>query len=293
MINFCIPIQSIDDPRVAEFRQNKEGQLKHMLEPEPGYFIAESALVIGRALDAGYEPVKFLREAGPIRHDEEDLMARIADLQNPQACSDTTITSGAPVLSPAIPVYEAQPEQFEQLTGFQLTRGLLCLLKRTPVMPLTAILSNPAFHRIVILDDVENPTNVGAIIRSAAALSMDAVILTGGSSDPLYRRAVRVGMGCVFRIPWTTCEASELYPALRAHGYRTAAMALSTNSIPIDDPTLNQEDRLAIVMGNEGYGLPQATIDTCDHTVLIPMAEGVDSLNVAAASAVAFWQLRR
>jgi len=272
-----IQITTLQDPRAAEFHQNKERQLKRALEPAPGYFITESPLVIGRALRAGYEPVKLLREAKEVSEEEQVVFDLIREYERKALVE--------------IPVYEAEEEQFRTLTGFLLTRGMLCLMRRKRMPSLPELLAKGA-HRIVVLDDVENPTNVGAVIRSAAALSMDMVLVTKGSSDPLYRRASRVSMGCVFQIPWAEYDKEYLYGELAKAGYSTVAMALKENSVPIDDPQLNSEAKLAVIMGNEGYGLSDDTIAKCDYTAIIPMTEGIDSLNVAAASAVSFWQLR-
>lgn len=272
-----IIIDTIEDQRIEEFHKKRERQLKHMLEPAPGYFITESPLVILRALKAGYEPVKILREAGQICNEEQDVFEFIEEYERQNNAE--------------ISVFEAEENQFRTLTGFLLTRGMLCLMKRRKERNLGEILGRD-YHRIVVLDDVENPTNIGAIVRSAAALSIDLILLTKGCSDPLYRRASRVSMGCIFQIPWAVGSTEEIYSELMKNGYKTVAMALREDSVTIDDNELNSEKKLAIIMGNEGHGLPQETIDKCDYTALIPMREGIDSLNVAAASAVSFWQLR-
>ena len=246
-----------------------ENQLVNRADPENALFIAESPLVIGRALDAGCEPVSFLMERRHIEGKACEILAR---------CPDD------------IPVYAAELEVLTQLTGFHLTRGMLCAMRRPALPDAAALCANAA--RVAVLENVMNPTNIGAIFRSAAALGVDAVLLTSAGSDPLYRRAVRVSMGTVFQVPWA--YVPEDWPALlRAQGFRTAAMALRDDSVRLDDPRLMQAEKLAVVMGTEGDGLADATIAACDFTVRIPMHHGVDSLNVAAASAVAFYQLGR
>ena len=241
-----------------------EAQLLHYYEPELGLFITESPLVIGRALDAGYEPVSLLLEKKHVETQAKDIIERCGD----------------------VPVYAAELSVLTQMTGFQLTRGALCAMKRKELPSVKEILKDA--KRVAGLESVMNPTNIGAIFRSAAALNMDAVLLTKGCSDPLYRRASRVAMGTVFQIPWTTIDDLN---ELKELGFKTAAMALCDDSVSIDDPELMSEEKLAIVLGTEGDGLAKSTIANCDYTVKIPMAHGVDSLNVAAASAVAFWQL--
>ena len=243
-----------------------EAQLFNREYPEKGMFIAESPKVIGRALDAGYEPVSCLMEKKHIELEGREILQRIGD----------------------VPVYCAESDVLTQLTGFKLTRGMLCAMKRKPLADVKEICENK--RRIVILDKVMNPTNVGAIIRSAAALGMDAVILTPGCSDPLYRRAARVSMGTVFQIDWTFLRQDSL-DEIKALGFKTVAMALKDNSLSVNDPRLANENKLAVIMGTEGDGLSDSTISDCDYTVKIPMYHGVDSLNVAAASAVAFYQL--
>ena len=241
-----------------------EAQLLHYYEPELGLFVTESPLVIGRALDAGYEPISLLLEKKHVEAQAKDIIERCGD----------------------VPVYAAELSVLTQMTGFQLTRGALCAMKRKELPSVKEILKDA--KRIAVLESVMNPTNIGAIFRSAAALNMDAVLLTKGCSDPLYRRASRVAMGTVFQIPWTTIDDLN---ELKELGFKTAAMALCDDSVSIDDPELMNEEKLAIVLGTEGDGLAKSTIADCDYTVKIPMAHGVDSLNVAAASAVAFWQL--
>lgn len=254
-----------------------EAQLLNKDRPEDGIFIAESPKVIGRALDAGYEPVSFLAEK---QHIDEGETGKILS-----CCGD-------------IPVYIAEFEVLTQLTGYKLTRGMLCAMRRRALPSVREICRNA--ERIAILENVMNPTNVGAAIRSAAALNMDAVLLTPGCSNPLYRRAIRVSMGTVFQIPWTILREEEAgkWPEegmalLGRLGYRTAAMALRSESADIDDERLRREKKLAVILGTEGDGLMDGTIERCDYTIKIPMAHGVDSLNVAAASAVAFWELGR
>ena len=268
-IHTIIPITDFSAPELDIYARLNENQLFRYYEPEPGLFIAESPKVIERALNAGYEPISFLVEKKHIEGEAKDVLAR---------CS-------------GIPVYTAESDILTQLTGFQLTRGALCAMRRRALPSLTEICSGA--RRIAILEQVMNPTNIGAIFRSAAALNMDAVILTPGCSDPLYRRASRVSMGTVFQIPWTVADnwPQPVMSQLKQLGFKTAAMALSDNSVSIDDTRLLAEEKLAIILGTEGDGLAETTIADCDYTVKIPMTHGVDSLNVAAASAVAFWQL--
>lgn len=261
-----IEITSLEHEGVEVFGTLTEAQLRNRLEPDKGVFIAESPKVIDVALNAGYEPLALLCER---RHIDGDAAAIIA------RCGD-------------IPVYTGERELLAQLTGYVLTRGVLCAMRR-PVMPSVEQVCRDA-SRVVVIDGVTDTTNIGAIFRSAAALGIDAVLLTPTSCDPLNRRAVRVSMGSVFLVPWTWLDAP--IQSLNALGFKTAAMALSDNSISIDDPALAAEPRLAIVMGTEGDGLSHDTINDADYVVRIPMSNNVDSLNVAAASAVAFWQLR-
>lgn len=261
-----IEITSFDAPELDIYARLTEAQLYNKEFPEKGLFVAESPKVIERALDAGYEPVSCLMEKRHISGENKHILARLGD----------------------IPAFYAELEILTQLTGFKLTRGMLCAMKRKPPTDAKEICKNKS--RIVILDKVMNPTNVGAIIRSAAALGMDAVLLTPGCSDPLYRRAARVSMGTVFQIDWAFLPDDSL-DEIKALGFKTVAMALKDNSVSIDDPRLTKEEKLAIIMGTEGDGLADETIDNCDYTVKIPMYHGVDSLNVAAASAVAFYEL--
>lgn len=253
-------------PELDVYARLSEVQLLNREYPDKGLFIAESPKVIERALDSGYEPVSCLMEKRHIEGEGRQILNRIND----------------------VPVFCAEFDILTQLTGFKLTRGMLCAMKRKPLPDVKEICENKS--RIVILDKVMNPTNVGAIIRSAAALGMDAVLLTPGCSDPLYRRAARVSMGTVFQIDWTFLSDDSL-DEVKSLGFKTVAMALKDNSISIDDPRLAQENKLAVIMGTEGDGLADNTIAGCDYTVKIPMYHGVDSLNVAAASAVAFYQL--
>ena len=268
-----IEIADLAAPELEVYARLTEGQLKNRAEPEKGLFIAESPKVIDRALDAGYEPVSLLMERKHVDGQARDIVARCGD----------------------VPVYTSELSVLKELTGFPLTRGVLCAMRRRPLPTAEEVCAGA--RRLAVLEEVVNPTNVGAIFRSAAALGMDAVLLTPGSCDPLYRRAVRVSMGTVFQIPWAFIgEAVGDWPhpgmdRLRALGFRTAAMALEDNSVPIDDPALAAEEKLALILGTEGEGLAARTIADCDYTARIPMSHGVDSLNVAAASAVAFWQL--
>ena len=263
-----IEITDFSAPELDVYARLTEAQLLNRFEPKKGMFIAESPKVIMRALDAGCVPVSLLVERG---HVNEEAAAAI------EACGN-------------VPVYTASMDILTKLTGFQLTRGMLCAMRRPALRSVEAVTAGA--RRIVVLDSVMNPPNVGAIFRSAAALGMDAVLLTPGSSDPLYRRAARVSMGTVFQIPWTFLDKNWL-EQLRQLGFKTAAMALRHDSLTISDPCLAAQERLAVVLGTEGDGLADSTIEGCDYTVLIPMYHGVDSLNVAAASAVAFYELSK
>ena len=274
IIQNMIEITDFDAPELDVYARLTEAQLLNKDHPEDGLFIAESPKVISRALDGGYEPVSVLVEKKQVLEDAETI-AVLGKCGN-------------------VPVYTAEFEVLTKLTGFKLTRGMLCAMKRRRLPGLQEICNG--CDRIAVLESVMNPTNVGAIFRSAAALHMDAVILTGGCSNPLYKRASRVSMGTVFQIPWTFVDNSVIWPEegmkiLRELGFKTAAMALKEDSASIDDPELMKEDKLAVILGTEGDGLAPETIADCDYTVMIPMSHGVDSLNVAAASAVAFWQL--
>ena len=266
-----IEITDFDAPELDVYARLTEAQLLNRQEPENALFIAESPNVIHRALDAGCVPVSMLLERKHITGQAAGIIARCGD----------------------IPIYTAELSVLTRLTGFPLTRGVLCAMRRPKLPGVEEICANA--HRIAVLEDIMNPTNLGAIFRSAAALGMDAVLLTPACSDALYRRAVRVSMGTVFQVPWTYLDRAwpvEGLALLRNLGFKTAAMALSHNSVSIEDPQLMAEEKLAIVLGTEGDGLAEETIARCDYTVRIPMSHGVDSLNVAAASAVAFWQLR-
>ncbi len=264
-----IEIHDFSDPALDVYARLTENQLLNRADPDNALFVAESPLVIGRALDAGCEPVSFLMERQHTQGKGREILAR--------CCQD-------------IPVYTADESVLTQLTGFHLTRGMLCAMRR-PKLPSVEDVCRDA-RRVVVLENVMNPTNIGAIFRSAAALGMDAVLLTTAGSDPLYRRASRVSMGNVFLIPWTYLpESGDWTQLLRDLGFRTVAMALRNDSVRLDDPRLAAEEKLAIVMGTEGDGLASSTIASCDYTVRIPMYHGVDSLNVAAASAVAFYEL--
>ncbi len=269
-----IEISDFTIPELDIYARHSEQYLKHYQEPGTGIFVAESPRVIERAADAGYEPISFLAAHNQLDGLAAELFERFPD----------------------VPVYTADFDALTRHTGYQLIRGMLCAMWRRELPSPEEVCEGAT--RIAVLEDVTNPTNVGAIFRSAAALNIDAVLLTGTCSDPLYRRATRVSMGNVFLIPWTFFESREAWPEeglarLRKMGFQTAAMALKEDSVRIDDPVLMEAEKLAIVLGAEGDGLTPETIAQCDHTVLIPMSNGVDSLNVAAASAVAFWQLTR
>ena len=249
-----------------------EAQLRRRDNPDEGIFIVESPKVIRVALSAGMQPVALLCERRHITGDAADIISQLPD---------------------STPVYTGERDVLARLTGYTLTRGVLCAMRRKPELSVQQVLGSiPSGqkHRIVVIDGVVDTTNIGAIFRSAAALGIDAVLLTRNSCDPLNRRAVRVSMGSVFLVPWTWLDS---YDTLRSLGYQTAAMALTDKSISLDDPVLKQQERLAFIMGTEGDGLPQQTITNADFTVRIPMSHQVDSLNVAAAAAVAFWELRK
>ena len=274
MIHFT-EITDFQAPELDVYARLTEAQLLNRFEPKKGMFIAESPKVIERALDAGCVPVSLLVERSHCNEEAQRAIARCGD----------------------VPVYTAEMDILTRLTGFQLTRGMLCAMLRPQRPSVESILAS--CRRVTVLENVMNPTNVGAIFRSAAALGMDAVLLTSGCTDPLYRRSARVSMGTVFQVPWAQIGACPAdWPEngiakLHELGFKTAAMALSDRSVSIDDPALAAEPKLAIVLGTEGDGLAGSTIAACDYTVKIPMSHGVDSLNVAAASAVAFWQLGR
>ena len=263
-----IEIVDLDDERVSAYASLTEAQLRNRLHQDAGVFIAESPKVIGVALDAGYEPLSMLCERRHIEGDAAPLLSR---------CSDN------------LEVYTGSRELLAGLTGYKLTRGVLCAMRRPRPKTLEEVCRDA--RRVVVIDGVVDTTNIGAIFRSAAALGTDAVIVTTTSCDPLNRRAVRVSMGSVFLVPWTWA-GEDYQQELRNLGFKTAALALTDNSVSIDDPRLAAEPRLAMIMGTEGDGLPQTTIDCADYTVKIPMSHTVDSLNVAAAAAVAMWELR-
>lgn len=283
MLN-VIEIKDFNAPELDIYARCTEARLLNKDHPEEGMFIAESPKVIGRALDAGYEPLSVLVEKKQMEENEETI-------QIMNRFDDTKVS-----------IFTADFEVLTKLTGFKLTRGMLCAMRRKPLRKFQDLCDG--INRIAILENVQNPTNVGAIFRSAAALNMGAIFLSPGCSDPLYRRASRVSMGTVFQIPWTfirdsnemRCKREVIWPKqaiaeLKKLGYKTAALALTDDSVGIDDSELMKEEKLAVILGNEGEGLESETIALCDYTVKIPMTHGVDSLNVAAASAVAFWQL--
>ena len=261
-----INITDFSAPQLDFYARLSEKQLMHYCEPDTGLFIAESPKVIERALNAGHSAVSFMVEDKHIDTQAKELIERCGD----------------------VPVYTAPFDVLTQLTGFELTRGMLACMRRKELPPIAKICKDT--RRVVVMDRVMNPTNVGAIFRNAAALGMDAVLLTKGCSDPLYRRASRVSMGTVFQIPWTFVE-DNWQKQLKEIGFKTVAMALKEDTLDIDNPQLMAEEKLAIILGTEGDGLADTTIENCDYTVKIPMTHGVDSLNVAAASAVALWQL--
>ena len=262
-----VEITDLSAPELAVYARLTQAQLRNRLEPEKGIFIAESPKVIARALDAGYTPLSLLMERRQITGPAAEILTR---------CGDA-------------PVYTADRELLAGLTGFELTRGVLCAFRRPA--PRSAEELCKAARRVAVLEGIVDSTNIGAIFRSAAALNMDAVLITPSCCDPLCRRAVRVSMGTVFQVPWAFV-GEDWQKELRDQGFATAAMALAENSLSIDDPILRRQEKLAVVLGTEGDGLAKSTIAACDYTVKIPMYHGVDSLNVAAASAVAFWELR-
>lgn len=272
-----IKISNLNEKEIWPYVSRSEVGLLRCNEPQPGIFVAESPNVIERAINAGYEPVSFLIEEKYLDGSIRDGMVRFELIER---FSD-------------VPVYTACGEVLKDLIGYKLTRGMLAAFKRKRLMTLSEIIKGK--RRIAVLENIVNPTNIGAIFRSAAALKMDAVILSYGCSDPLYKRASRVAMGNVFLVPWTIMD-KDMWPdegmkILRSEGFKTAAMALCNDSVSIADKNLHQEEKLALILGTEGSGLLDETIKQCDHTVKIPMADGVDSLNVAAAAAVAFWEL--
>ncbi|MDE6781856.1 MAG: RNA methyltransferase [Ruminococcus sp.] len=263
-----IETDRLDIPELIPYTITSEIQLKRYFEPEQGIFIAESPKVIRLALDAGYEPLSALAERKYISK-ASDIIERLGDID----------------------VYTADSDVLTEITGFKLTQGMLCAMRRKKLPAVGEVLQNKT--RIAVLEDIMNQTNIGAIMRSAAAMKVEAVLLTPASSDPLYRRSVRVSMGTVFRMPWTYFEDDNYISKLKEYGFTTVAMALHDNTLDIDSPVLKCLEKTAVILGNEGEGLKQSTIESCDYTVKIPMADGVDSLNVAAASAVAFWELSK
>ncbi len=267
-----IEIQDFSQPELDMFARLTENQLRNRLDPQKGVFIAESGKVISKALDAGYEPVALLMERRHIHTQARDILPRCGD----------------------VPVYTADEGVLEKLTGYALSRGILCAFRRPASRSAEQVCRGA--HRIAVLEGLVDSTNIGAVFRSAAAMHMDGILLTKTCCDPLNRRSVRVSMGTVFQIPWAYLPedtTAEGLTSLRRLGFSSAAMALTESAISIEEPALYRKDKLAIVLGTEGEGLQEATIAACDHTVIIPMSNGVDSLNVAAAGAVAFWQLRR
>jgi len=260
-------ITDFEAPELDVYARLTEAQLLNRFEPKKGMFIAESPKVIMRALDSGCVPVSLLVERGHVNAEAEEAILRCGD----------------------VPVFTAPLDVLTKLTGFQLTRGMLCAMRRPKLKTVEEVAAGA--RRVAVLENIQNPTNVGAIFRSAAALGMDAVLLTPACSNPLYRRSCRVSMGTVFQVPWTYME-EDWMPQLRNLGFKTAAMALKDDSYSIDNPALREVEKLAVILGTEGDGLLESTIEGSDYTVKIPMYHGVDSLNVAAASAVAFWELR-
>ena len=274
-----IPITDLQMPELAIYAQLNEVQLLRYDEPKEGLFIAESLYCIERALEAGYRPQSVLVQDRRLKEERvQKLLKRLADA----------------VPEPPIPLYVGTEQQLGELTGFYLTGGILCAMRRKPTLPAAELCSRST--KLAVLEGVTNPTNVGAIFRSAAALGMDGVLLSPSCTDPLYRRCIRVSMGTVFQIPWAWWpkkEGDALAPGLRAAGYRTVALALEERSVSLQDLHTGRQEKTALLLGNEGYGLKPETIRSCDEVVMIPMKNGVDSLNVAAASAVAFWEMVR
>jgi tRNA G18 (ribose-2'-O)-methylase SpoU len=270
--NKVLPVDDLSLPELSIYHEYSENQLFHINEPDLGIFIAESPKVIGRALDGGYEPISLLIEKSQLGKEAEPLVKRaVTDYQ--------------------IPVYVADEKTLLQITGYNLTRGVLCAMKRRQLSSAEEVLK--AARRVAVLENVTNPTNIGAIVRSAVALGMDAVLFNKGCSDPLYRRAARVSMGTIFQTPYTFLPEKREIESLKELGFKSVAMALRNDTKDIDDPELRSQDKLAIFLGAEGEGLLPETISACDYCVKIPMYHGADSLNVAAASAVAFWELSK
>ncbi len=277
-----IPVNDINHPALDIYARLSENEIKHINEPNLGCFVAESPMIIERALKAGYEPVSLLVEES-ISDSMREMLNQIFE-ENKDKFGD-------------FPIYSAPIKLLEKIIGYKLTRGMLCALKRRPLPEVDDICRKA--RRLVVLENVMNPTNVGAIFRSAAALYIDGIILSPGCTDPLFRRASRVSMGTVFDIPWTFYPGNTTefenngIETIKKLGFKTAALALRDDAIEISDPRLKSEEKLALILGSEGYGMSETTITKCDYKVIIPMAEGIDSLNVAAASAVAFWELRK
>lgn len=300
-----IQVETLEDKRLEVYVSLTEVQLRNRLEPEKGIFIAESEKVIVRALDAGYEPLSLLIPEHRLQRSAA-LIERIeADFCGNDARADAVQSKGTSARSEdkedepeqeGVPIFVAPSDEIEKLTGFELTRGVLCAMKRKPLPSLADLLVDA--RRVAVLEDITNHTNVGAVFRNAAALGFDAVIITPGCCDPLYRRAIRVSMGTVFQVPWTRFAGTvddwheSGVEQLKQLGFTTVALALHDESIFLDDARLQAPEKLAVLLGTEGEGLSQRTIDAADYVAKIPMREGVDSLNVAAASAVAFWELR-
>lgn len=303
-----IRVNTLEDERLDAYVRLTEVQLRNRLEPEKGIFIAESEKVITRALDAGYQPESLLipehrlqRSAALIDRIEADAVPQICEPKMSGVESESSPNMGLKVKAESsadcdIPIFVAPSDEIEKLTGFELTRGVLCAMKRKPLLDPGGLLKDA--RRIAVLEDITNHTNVGAVFRNAAALGFDAVLITPGCCDPLYRRAIRVSMGTVFQVPWTriTSTVDEWRNSgvaqLKDLGFTTVALALHDESVCLDDPRLQAPEKLAVLLGTEGDGLAQSTIENADFVAKIPMRDGVDSLNVAAASAVAFWELR-
>ena len=282
-MNNFIEVTSLDIPELSIYHELSENQLYHYNEPDLGIFIAESPKVIGRALDAGYKPLSLLLEKNQTEKEAAETVERCLSISHEQKDADQN----------PLPIYVADSSILTKITGFHLTRGVLCAMKRKPLESVSELITRTKARRIAVLENVTNPTNVGAIVRNAAALSIDAILFTSGCTDPLYRRAARVSMGTVFQVPWTIIPQGKEFSSLQELGFKTVAMALRNDTKLIDDPEIKTAEKLAIFLGAEGDGLLPETIASCDYCVKIPMAHGVDSLNVAACSAVAFWELAK
>lgn len=274
-----IEVTSIDIPELSIFHELSENQLYHYNEPDLGLFIAESPKVIGRALDAGYEPFSLLLEKDLSEKEASEIIERCLSIGSKDGATST------------VPIYVADSSILTKITGFHLTRGVLCAMKRKPLESVSDLIARTEAKRVAVLENVTNPTNAGAIVRNAAALGMDAVLFTSGCTDPLYRRAARVSMGTVFQVPWTVIPDEDKFSCFKKLGFKTVAMALRNDTKVIDDPEIKAAEKIAVFLGAEGDGLLPETIASCDYCVKIPMAHGVDSLNVAACSALAFWEL--